>query len=417
MHTKTLKDIYKLFDNCERFVYSQSKYFVPLTDHYINAEGDGNLTFSVTSSLESIQALGGGRSQLQSLLIGGLNRLNIRSAGMRLTISLHKLQSYQIIEEFHELGNLQLEAADKDGNVRGIIDRNLVFFVPEYEVFLRAYIGLDDYFQRDALVFHVADIYYNSLVTKDIAAKFSAFYLNDLKISSDIRPSQASIGVLMTGSNGRLKVFNRDVKPMKIDIDKMYADGFSQVSDKIIHDLTNKSKGVTILHGVPGSGKTNYIKWLTSQVQKKFLFIPNTMISVLDKPEFITLLIESSVDVIVIEDCENYIRSREAADNNIISTILNISDGMLSDILECQFICTFNAPLDYIDEALLRKGRLNVEYCFPKLPVEKSNKLIKSLGSDFVTTKEMTLAEITNLNDITTFTTGVKTESLPFGFI
>ena len=417
MHTKTLKDIYSLFDKCERFVYSQSKYFVPITDHYVNMSSDNSIAINVGDSLEAIQAYGGGRNELHTVLMSGLSRVNLRVLGMRLSISLQKLQSYQIIEEFNEIGSVQLEQPDEDGNVRAIYDRNLFFFVPEHEVFVRVFLSLDDYFQHDELVYLVGDVYYNPLVTKDIATKFKAFYLNDINVSSGVRPEQASIGVLMTGGNNRLKIFSRSIKPMVIDIDKMYTDGFNQVNDKIIHDLTNKSKGITILHGVPGSGKTNYIKWLTSQVQKKFLFIPNTMISVLDKPEFISILIESSVDVIVIEDCENYIRSREAADNNIISTILNISDGMLSDILECQFICTFNAPLDYIDEALLRKGRLNVEYCFTKLSVEKSNQLIKSLGSDFVATKEMTLAEITNLNDITTFKMGVKTESLPFGFI
>jgi ATP-dependent 26S proteasome regulatory subunit len=38
--------------------------------------------------------------------------------------------------------------------------------------------------------------------------------------------------------------------------------------------------------------------------------------------------------------------------------ILNNSDGLLSDELCIKFICTFNAPLKDIDEALLRKGRL-----------------------------------------------------------
>lgn len=417
MHTKTLKDLHTLFDSCPRFKYSESKYFVPITDHYVNMEGDNSIPINVGDSLEAIQSYGAGRIQLQGVLIKGLTPVNLRASNMRLSISFQKLLSYQVIEEFHEIGTLQLDKPDEDGNVRAIYDRSLFFFVPEYEVFVRVFLSVDDYFQHGELVYILGDVYYNPLVTKDIATKFKAFYLNDVNVSSGIRPEQASIGVLMSDGNNRLKIYNRSIKPMVIDIDNMYADGFSQVNDKIIHDLTNKSKGITILHGVPGSGKTNYIKWLTSQVQKKFLFIPNTMIGVLDKPEFISLLIESSIDVIVIEDCENYIRSREAADNNIISTILNISDGMLSDILECQFICTFNAPLDYIDEALLRKGRLNVEYCFTKLSVEKSNQLIKSLGSDFIATKEMTLAEITNLNDITTFKTGVKKESLPFGFI
>ena len=51
--------------------------------------------------------------------------------------------------------------------------------------------------------------------------------------------------------------------------------------------------------------------------------------------------------------------------------ILNISDGLLSDELCIKFICTFNAPLKDIDEALLRKGRLAARYEFKDLTTDK----------------------------------------------
>ena len=65
------------------------------------------------------------------------------------------------------------------------------------------------------------------------------------------------------------------------------------------------------------------------------------MISSLTSPDFIGLLVDNKT-VLVLENCENYIAER-TADNRIdmVTTILNIADGILSDILECQFI----APL------------------------------------------------------------------------
>ena len=77
--------------------------------------------------------------------------------------------------------------------------------------------------------------------------------------------------------------------------------------------------------------------------------------------------------------------------------ILNISDGLLSDELCIKFICTFNAPLKDIDEALLRKGRLAARYEFKDLTTDKVNQLIKEEGLDIPQqTHPMTLAEIYN---------------------
>ena len=100
------------------------------------------------------------------------------------------------------------------------------------------------------------------------------------------------------------------------------------------------------------------MKWLTSQIpSKKFIFVPTTMISSLTDPGFLSILIENKNSVLVLEDCENYIAERTLDDRNtdIVSSILNLADGILSDVMECQFICTFNSDISKIDTALLRK--------------------------------------------------------------
>ena len=81
------------------------------------------------------------------------------------------------------------------------------------------------------------------------------------------------------------------------------------------------------------------------------------MISSLTDPGFLSILIENKNSVLVLEDCENYIAERTLDDRNtdIVSSILNLADGILSDVMECQFICTFNSDISKIDTALLRK--------------------------------------------------------------
>ena len=212
---------------------------------------------------------------------------------------------------------------------------------------------------------------------------------------------EAKVSILLKDNSG-FDLKTHTIKPHRIDLDLMYNDDFMEVQTRVKHTITNENKGIVLLHGIAGSGKTNYIKWLTSQIpNKKFIFIPTTMISSLTDPSFIGVLVDNQNSVLVLEDCENYIAERTTLNSNtdVVSSILNIADGMLSDVLECQLICTFNSDISKIDSALLRKGRLIAEYKFRELTVEKSNAYLKSIGKDITVDEPRSLAELTNMDE------------------
>lgn len=73
-----------------------------------------------------------------------------------------------------------------------------------------------------------------------------------------------------------------------------------------------------------------------------------------------------------------------------------MADGLLSDIVNIKFICTFNAAVDKIDPALLRKGRCFAKYEFKELCEEKVEKLNAKYNLGLKEIKPMTLAEIYN---------------------
>jgi ATP-dependent 26S proteasome regulatory subunit len=81
----------------------------------------------------------------------------------------------------------------------------------------------------------------------------------------------------------------------------------------------------------------------------------------------------------------------------VVSTILQLTDGLFSDYLNIKIICTFNTNIERVDKALLRKGRMIANYEFKPLSKEKTNKILKARGYT-VTDKEMVLADIFNLN-------------------
>ena len=198
--------------------------------------------------------------------------------------------------------------------------------------------------------------------------------------------------------NGRgLDLKQLAIKPTVLDIELYYNDDFKAV-DKTIRERLEKEndKGIILLHGLPGTGKTTYLRHLIGSMKKKVLFVSPAVAGNLMNPEFIDLLIENSNAVLVIEDAENIIMDRKYNSDSSVSNLLNISDGLLSDCLNVQIICTFNSSLSLIDSALLRKGRLIAKYEFGKLDTHKAKKLSEVLGLSQRINGPMTLAEITN---------------------
>jgi ATP-dependent 26S proteasome regulatory subunit len=158
-------------------------------------------------------------------------------------------------------------------------------------------------------------------------------------------------------------------------------------------------KGIVLLHGLPGTGKTTYLRHLIGSMKKKVMFVSPSVAGNLMNPEFMDLLIDNPNTVLVIEDAENIIMDRRFSSQSSVSNLLNISDGLLSDCLNVQIICTFNSELSLVDSALLRKGRLIAKYEFGKLHISKAKALSQHLGLQQEINKPMTLAEITNPDD------------------
>ena len=68
------------------------------------------------------------------------------------------------------------------------------------------------------------------------------------------------------------------------------------------------------------------------------------------------------------EDAEKVIGDRQNSGSSVgVSNLLNLSDGILGDILNIHVIATFNMDKERIDSALLRKGRFD-EIFFVDLP-------------------------------------------------
>ncbi len=211
--------------------------------------------------------------------------------------------------------------------------------------------------------------------------------------------------ICKTQSGFSLKEYT--IKCPNIDFDSNYNNDFKDIDKIILTRFREKDeKGLVLLYGHPGTGKTSYIRHVINNVDKRVLYMPPDMASELSNPGLIPFLASIPNSILIVEDAENVLIKRQGQHNQAISNILNLSDGLLSDCLKIQILATFNTDLSNIDEALLRKGRLIAKYEFKELSKDRVQRLSRKLGIKF--NKDCgTLAEIYNCSDVD-FVKGTK---------
>lgn len=260
------------------------------------------------------------------------------------------------------------------------------------------------------------DLYYLSI---------SIYYQNFEEISEmvekikkfvNIPKFESKIHLIVKSAYGGFTLSDFNIKKVKLDINTNYGSDFAKKSDVIMKALKDSERtGLVMLHGLPGTGKSTYIKYLTNKIKKKFIFFPSNMAEELTSPSFIDFMINQKDSILVIEDAEKLIKSRDEFASNAISNLLNVTDGILGDIMKIKIIATHNTKRDKIDEALLRKGRLIAEHEFDKLPVENVKNLFEKLKIDYQESdlKPMTLTDVYNFKE-ELFVSTKKSEKIGF---
>lgn len=217
-----------------------------------------------------------------------------------------------------------------------------------------------------------------------------------LRENTEPKVSKNKIFVVYQTQHGFEKM-GFSVKKVDVNLKENYNDGFEDIAKEIIDGLNDKKKtNLVILDGDPGTGKTTFIRYLTSKIKKNIIFLSPDMADSITNPSFIPFLIKNNNVVLIIEDAEAALQSRDSSGRtSAVSNVLNLTDGLLSDCLNISIVATFNKGIKTIDEALLRKGRLLKNYKFNKLCVEKSKALLDKLGHSEVEVKQpMSLADI-----------------------
>jgi len=181
----------------------------------------------------------------------------------------------------------------------------------------------------------------------------------------------------------------------------------SNYSAEVMSTLTNcltelKSrtpKGrLLLLSGPPGSGKTTLIRSLLNRLDSTIIFIPAGDVVNLSGPAIVPVLLNGTPRhrpiTFIVEDADSLIAIRERESMTGLAVLLNLSDGILGDLLDIRVLATTNATADNIDPALLRPGRILAHMHIGAMNPERATSCLQALLGD--TSAEIDLSQAAN---------------------
>lgn len=208
---------------------------------------------------------------------------------------------------------------------------------------------------------------------------------------------QGKVFMLSSGAEG--------VSPISIGFGAVPLDLLNYEEDirepirQVVRDLTVQwpQGRLTIFEGPPGCGKTFLIRSLIHEVPNaQFIFVPPALVRSLGDPSFTSALLrmrDPNADrddfvyrgptVLICEDADDILIERASDNMSSVSSLLQLSAGILGDVIDVRVICTTNAEKNKIDPATLRTGRLAHYIKVNPLPVgEATAALSRLMGSE-----------------------------------
>jgi hypothetical protein len=187
----------------------------------------------------------------------------------------------------------------------------------------------------------------------------------------------------------------KDVGDM--DLALHYGERFLPFHVELLERTQKVTKGVTLFHGPPGTGKTHYIRYLIAALRgsgRSIMLIPSGFASQLSDPSFLAFFLEWGSEqrkgtVLLIEDAEEALESRGGR-STAVSNLLNLTDGLMNDLTKVSVIATVNVDIGKLDAAMTRNGRLAGIWHFTDLSPEEATALARHIEPDDRTSHDFT---------------------------
>jgi hypothetical protein len=206
--------------------------------------------------------------------------------------------------------------------------------------------------------------------------------LNNCTLNFNEEESNNLNTIALSATSG-LEIEPIDMSDFDVDnFDLFYTKNTSKDINKLVKEIKKADKGLSILYGERGTGKTSVINYLASKLDRIVIFVPNNMIEhTINNSEFRKFLKRYSKPVIVIDDCEMMFHEYFTKSNMFVNNLLQMVDGFLSDSMEVNVVAIFNVDdEDEIDHSLLESNNLLRVVEFSELTEDESSELSDYLG-------------------------------------
>jgi energy-coupling factor transporter ATP-binding protein EcfA2 len=306
-----------------------------------------------------------------------INQLNLKGLNIHRDIG-SKINDYYFLKK-------ALDKAKQDSNLKVFAYSNNEWFI----------INLDDnnnFLIECTISDEIVGDWFIRVFTNNIKETFK--YIKPWCSKYEEQPN-IEFGITAVNINNTLYTSYYDYEYKEIDIDLNYNDDLPY--EKITKLLEEKQTSELLLfYGEPGTGKSSFIKHLIGKYpDKDFIFIDGSLLASVPQQNLMSYFLDNNDTIFILEDCEKVLMARDNGYNPVMPILLNMTDGIIGDVLGIKLICTFNTALSNIDKALLRKGRLSLKYEFKALNKEKVRKIL----NDNSINKDMILADIYNIDE------------------
>lgn len=206
--------------------------------------------------------------------------------------------------------------------------------------------------------------------------------LNNCNIELDENDDVYKLNTVFISPNGiELEPIEKNDSDESIDL--YYSMNTLKSVKNLTKSLKDSNKGLSVLYGERGTGKTNIINYICEKLDRMVIYIPNNMIDLtINSPEFRNFLRKYNRPIIVLDDCEMIFNELFTKSNIYVNNILQMVDGLLSDTMELNIITIFNVDDESeIDHVLLEANSLIDIIEFEYLNIEESNNLAKHLNT------------------------------------
>lgn len=276
---------------------------------------------------------------------------------------LETLKKYQIVNNFREI------AFQPDSDV--INDKTLIKIS---DTIFISFVIVDR--EVEPLIQDLV-IYYKSEDDQKAVEELVNIFEENLLIQDEIQSGNFHIASL-TQSGIEIKSITQKIP--REDIEDLYSKKTWKSTNKIIKRLQKGESGLVIFWGERGCGKSNFIKYLTSVVERDVIFVPNTMTDLTaNSPDFRKILTKFHKPIVVIDDCEIVFSEFFTKSNLMCNNLIQLVDSV-APVEELTVITLFNTKSeDDIDHNLLESNVLIDLVEFTRLDKEEANELAKTL--------------------------------------